>query len=95
MDVTIAIRREDRNEWERRAPLTPADLAELASGPGARFRVQPSDIRVFDDSEYAAAGAEVAESLDDASVVLAIKEIPIEVLRPGTTRRRTNRPWAR
>ena len=36
MGVTIGIRREDKNEWERRVPLVPADLAEL---PGRQVSI--------------------------------------------------------
>jgi len=30
MGMTIGIRREDKNEWERRVPLTPAAIAYSA-----------------------------------------------------------------
>ena len=46
--------------------------------------VQPSDLRVFPDAEYVAAGATVTEDLSECGVVLAVKEIPAELLRPGT-----------
>ena len=29
MGVTIGIRREDKNKWERRVPLIPGDVADL------------------------------------------------------------------
>jgi hypothetical protein len=29
MGKTIGVRREDKNKWERRAPLIPADVKEL------------------------------------------------------------------
>jgi alpha-aminoadipic semialdehyde synthase len=80
MGVTIGIRREDKNEWERRVPLTPFDLATLAGEHDLEFIVQPSPIRVFGDAEYAAAGAQVAEDLSPASLVLAVKEIPVAEL---------------
>ena len=78
---TIGIRREDKNEWERRVPLVPADLSDLQRDNGLRFLVQPSTIRVFSDDEYRGAGAEVTEDLDPAQIVLAVKEIPSELLR--------------
>jgi saccharopine dehydrogenase (NAD+, L-lysine-forming) len=79
------IRREDKNEWERRAPLTPEDLKELHQKHGIEFVVQPSPIRVFTDAQYASAGARVSEDLSGCPVVFAIKEIPVEFLQPGTT----------
>jgi alpha-aminoadipic semialdehyde synthase len=83
--TTIGIRREDKSEWERRVPLVPADLATLNQENGHDFVVQPSPIRAYTDDEYRAAGVRVEESLEDASLVLAVKEIPVKLLREGKT----------
>jgi alanine dehydrogenase len=85
MDVILGIRKEDKNQWERRVPLTPSDVAELQKEGGMRFLVQTSPIRVFTDSEYSHVGAEVVQDLSPASLVLAVKEIPIRELRPERT----------
>jgi alpha-aminoadipic semialdehyde synthase len=81
----VGIRREDKNRWERRAPLTPQQVAELVAQRGIRFRVQPSDLRVFPDTEYEAAGAELSEDLSPCRIVLGVKEIPVEKLAAGKT----------
>ena len=81
MGATIGIRREDKNEWERRVPLVPADLEELSKNPNLAFTVQPSDIRVFSDDEYRQAGITVDENLDEADFVIAVKEVPLEYLQ--------------
>lgn len=81
----IAIRREDKNKWERRAPLTPAHVSTLIQEHNLKLLVQPSPIRTFTDADYAAAGATVQEDLSPAEVVLAIKEIPVELLQPEKT----------
>ena len=48
----IGIRREDKNEWERRAPLVPDQVRGLAAGDEAPdFAVQPSAHRAFDDGD--------------------------------------------
>lgn len=78
----IGIRREDKNRWERRVPLVPDDVAQLVDA-GLDIVVQPSDLRIFSDSAYELAGATVAEDLGDCGVVLAVKEIPPELFRPG------------
>jgi len=83
MDLTIGIRREDKNEWERRVPLIPADLADLQRDHDLKFIVQTSPNRVFRDDDYQAAGIEVVEDLSPAKIVLAVKEIPSEQLLPG------------
>lgn len=85
MGAIIGIRREDKNRWERRVPLVPADLAELHRRLGLEFIVQPSPIRVFADGEFQAAGATVAEDLAAADILLAVKEIPIPLLVAGRT----------
>ena len=82
---TIGIRREDKNEWEKRAPLTPRHVAELREKFGIRTIVQPSTIRVYTDEAYRKAGAEISEDLEPAGVIFAIKEIPAELLEPGKT----------
>ena len=54
---TIGIRREDKNEWERRVPLIPAHVETLVRERDLRVLVQPSSIRAFSDADYVAAGA--------------------------------------
>ncbi len=79
-NINIGIRREDINKWERRAPLIPAHVREiLAAGPFGVY-VQPSDIRVFADDEYAREGACVQENICPCRVILALKEIPLPLL---------------
>ncbi len=80
----IAIRREDKNKWERRAPLTPVQVTKLVEH-GLDVSVQSSSIRAFADDEYFKAGAAVLDDISEADVVLAIKEIPIELLEAGKT----------
>ena len=80
MGAIIGIRREDKNEWERRVPLVPADLADLKARGDFQFVIQPSPIRVFKDEEYAAAGVAVQEDISSADIVFAVKEIPISML---------------
>lgn len=81
----IGIRREDKNIWERRAPLAPFQVSELISKYRIVIYVQPSTQRIFSDSEYAHAGAKICEALDDCQVILGIKEIPVNFFRPATT----------
>jgi saccharopine dehydrogenase (NAD+, L-lysine-forming) len=85
METPIAIRREDKSHWERRAPLTPDHVRQLREQHGLAVYVQPSPIRVYREAEYAAAGATVQEDLSAACVVLAIKEIPPRLVQPDKT----------
>ncbi len=85
MGAIIGIRREDKNKWERRVPLVPADASELQTKRGVRVIVQPSNVRVCTDDEYRSAGVEVNEDLSPAAVVFAVKEVPVHLLLPGKT----------
>lgn len=50
--ATIGIRREDKNRWERRVPLSPDHVQTLVD-QGIDVIVQPSSLRIFDNDSYA------------------------------------------
>jgi alpha-aminoadipic semialdehyde synthase len=85
MDKIIGVRREDKNEWEKRVPLVPADVLWLKEKYGIHTIVQPSTIRIFSDEEYRRAGAEISEDLGRAEVVFAVKEIPAHLFQKNKT----------
>jgi len=76
----IGIRKEDKNVWEKRAPLIPAHIEELIREKGLSFLVQSSAHRVFSDSEYLRAGARISDDLAECRMIVAIKEIPIDLI---------------
>lgn len=65
----LGIRREDKNRWERRAPLAPIHVKQLVR-EGVRVVVQPSNVRIATDFEYQEAGAEISEDLTPCNVIL-------------------------
>lgn len=81
----IGIRREDKNVWERRTPLTPAGIKMLKSKYGLEFIVEPSKIRIFPDAEYKKAGAKVQDDISKCDIVFAIKEIPLGFFKSKKT----------
>jgi saccharopine dehydrogenase (NAD+, L-lysine forming) len=83
MQRCIGVRREDKSDWERRTPITPAVAAELRQQHGIQVVVQPSPQRAFTAAEFEAAGALVQEDLSGCPVVLGIKEIPKSAFLPG------------
>ncbi len=85
MSNTIGIRREDKNKWERRVPLTPAHTARLIEQSQLNIIAQSSPVRAFDDDDYAQASAVVQEDLSPADVVFAVKEIPLPLLQANKT----------
>lgn len=81
----IGIRAEDKNRWERRAPLTPTHVAELVREQGRSVAVQPSALRIFRDEAYTAGGATLTDDLSEARIVLGVKEVPPERILPEKT----------
>ena len=82
--MKIGIRTEDKNEWERRTPLTPEDIAALRAD-GVTLVVQKSPRRAFKDEEFARAGIPLQADLFDCDVIIGLKEIPNDQLAPDKT----------
>ena len=78
----MGIRREDINVWERRAPLAPQHVKELTD-KGIKVLVQPSTRRAYTMFEYESAGAIITEDLSKASLITAVKQVPIDILIPN------------
>ncbi|OQX52516.1 MAG: hypothetical protein B5M54_08735 [Candidatus Aminicenantes bacterium 4484_214] len=76
----IGIRREDKNIWERRAPLIPSHVQDLIRNEGLEIMVQPSQIRVFTNEEYEKVGAILSDELTSCPIIIGIKEIPVRLL---------------
>jgi saccharopine dehydrogenase (NAD+, L-lysine forming) len=72
-------------QWERRTPLIPAHLRDLAQQKDLAFTVQSSDMRAYSDTEYRDAGLTVADDLHDCPLIIGLKEIPVSVLEMGKT----------
>lgn len=51
---SVGIRREDKNRWECRVPLTPVNISELKArhGDDLEFVVQPCRKRAFAEEQY-------------------------------------------
>ena len=79
--MKVGIRSEDKNRWERRAPLVPVDLKALRAA-GIDAVVQSSPNRAFGDNEFSQAGVPVQPDLRDCRVIVGIKEIPPSKLEP-------------
>lgn len=80
----MAIRREDINPWERRAPLAPRHVKELTNA-GVKVLVQPSNRRSIHEKYYERAGAVIQEDLSEASLIIGVKRPPEEKVIPRKT----------
>ena len=75
----VAIRKETKSKWERRAPLTPKEVKSLVEN-GIKVLVQPSTNRWFMSKEYEEVGAIIQDDISEADLILGVKEVPIEHL---------------
>lgn len=82
--AVMAIRREDVNPWERRAPLAPRHVRELTHA-GVKVLVQPSNRRAIHEKYYMKAGAVVQEDISEASLIIGVKRLPEEKVIPKKT----------
>jgi len=81
----LLIRAEDKNRWERRAPLVPEDLREILKETDARAFVEKSEKRIFGEDQYTAGGAITCEDMTIGDVILGVKEIPVEKILNNKT----------
>ncbi|KAI4874970.1 hypothetical protein NFI96_032979 [Prochilodus magdalenae] len=82
--AVMAIRREDVNVWERRAPLAPRHIKEITAA-GYKVLVQPSNRRAIHDRFYEKAGAVLQEDISEASVIIGVKRPPEVKVLPNKT----------
>jgi Alanine dehydrogenase/PNT, N-terminal domain len=84
MPITFAIIKERKNPPDRRVVFSPEKCQEvIRKFPEAKIVVEASDIRIFPDESYRAAGFEVLEDVSMADVLLGVKEVPVESLIPN------------
>jgi len=80
-NLVVGILAETKNEWEKRAPLTPADVAWLVERE-IHVEVQSSPLRIFKDIDYQCAGAKITPRFQKAKLLIGIKEPPVVSLIP-------------
>ncbi|MEP0368695.1 MAG: NAD(P)-dependent oxidoreductase [Cyclobacteriaceae bacterium] len=84
--VKIGLIKEGKIPIDRRVALTPAQAREaMERFPEVEIVAQSSDIRCFSDADYEVEGIKVVDSLDDCSIILGVKEVPIPTLMGDKT----------
>ncbi|MBN2262732.1 MAG: hypothetical protein JW735_07465 [Prolixibacteraceae bacterium] len=82
---TIGILSESR-EKESRAPLSPTDAHYLLNTyKNLKIKVEPSKNRVYNNEEYAKAGAEITNTLSNCDILIGLKEVKKERIIEGKT----------
>lgn len=84
MSHRLGLRKEDKNEWERRVVLTPEDVRDLLA-EGVSIEVESFPRRAFSDEKYQEVGARVVESVRGCDIVLGVKEMPLPFFRENGT----------
>lgn len=75
--------KERKNPPDQRVVLSPGACQNVLSQfPQAEIQVESSDIRVFSDQEYTAAGLSLGGDMESCEVLLGVKEVPIDALIP-------------
>ncbi len=84
--MKIGIIRENKIPIDKRAPFSPEQCKQIKQTyPQVQIIVQPSEVRCFQNTEYASAGIPVQEDISDCEVLFGVKEVPIEALIPNKT----------
>jgi saccharopine dehydrogenase (NAD+, L-lysine-forming) len=84
--MKIAIIKEGKQPSDSRSPFSPVQCAEIEQlFPQAKVVVQASEFRKFTDEQYRAKGIEIIDNIQDADVLMGIKEVPIEQLIENKT----------
>ncbi|KAL7982688.1 hypothetical protein Chor_010286 [Crotalus horridus] len=78
----LAIRREDVNAWERRAPLAPRHV-KMLTNLGYKVLVQPSNRRAIHEQDYIKAGGIIQEDISQACLIVGVKRPPEDKLIPN------------
>lgn len=76
------LRKEHKNQWEKRTPLTPDAIKELKA-QGYDIDVEQCDIRVHPNEDYVKAGAQLVDTPANHQLVIGIKEPPVDSILPG------------
>ena len=84
--LVIGLIREGKIPADNRVALTPGQCKWLQKKvDGCKILVQRSPNRCFSDQEYADAGIELTDDLSACSILLGIKEVPVDMLLANKT----------
>ncbi|EWH13697.1 saccharopine dehydrogenase [Cellulophaga geojensis KL-A] len=82
--MKFGIIKERKNPPDRRVVLSPEACKKVIKNyKQAQVIVEPSDIRVYNDSEYTEQNIKVANQMQNCDVLVGVKEVPISALIPN------------
>ncbi len=77
--MKIGIIREEKKPADSRVTLNP-EQCKMLIDKGWDIVVQPSQVRCYSDQDYINAGVSLSENLNDRSILIGVKEVPISSL---------------
>ncbi|MDH5629310.1 MAG: alanine dehydrogenase [Gammaproteobacteria bacterium] len=80
--LQTVIRKEHKNDWEKRVALTPRDISDLRQ-KGFPITVESSHIRIYSDKDYQASAIDTSANVNDGQFVVGIKEPPVDSIQPN------------
>ncbi len=83
--LKIGVIRERKVPPESRVPFTPTQAAFLRKELDINIVFESSPSRCYKDQEYSDLGVPVVDSVGDCSVLMGVKEVPVDQLIPGKT----------
>ena len=82
--IKLGIIREGKTPPDKRVALSPQQCEYILNNyPDVEVFVQKSEIRKFNDEQYAKLGVAVVDSVEDCDVLIGVKEVPIDELIPN------------
>ena len=82
--MKFGILKERKSPPDRRVIFSPNELVRLKQEyQNVSVKVERSDIRIFEDSQYESFGIEVADDISDSDILFGVKEVPVEYLIPN------------
>lgn len=80
----LGILREEKSKWERRVAITPTEVKYLTEN-GVKVIIQPMTNRCYTQKEFEEVGAIFQEDMNEADLIVGVKEVPVENLIPEKT----------
>ena len=83
--MKMGILREGKVPADSRVPIVPEQCRTIKQRAPVEVAVQPFGGRCFSDREFLQAGIRLQEDLQDCTLLLGVKEVPVHQLIPGKT----------
>lgn len=81
--MKFGIIKERKSPPDKRVVFSPDELVVLSEKyPEAEIKIEASDVRIFNDAEYASKGFQVTNDVSDCDVLIGVKEVPVDYLIP-------------